>query len=176
MLIALQEGKITEGHTRPLLMLKDRPEEQQTLFKEILYKKVTVRDAESIARRIAQDKIRNRNYLNDPEVIEMEGKLSESLGTRVQIDRKQNGGKITIDFFSRDDLHSIIEVLESNKRKGAQMMLEKHIAEEGGHQVVQGGNEGVASEAQASIAEQQFEPEKKEVDDDEMYSIKNFSL
>lgn len=167
MLVALQEGKISEGHTRPLLMLKDRPEEQQTLFKEIVYKKVTVRDAESIARRIAQDKVRNRNYITDPEVKEMEGKLSESLGTRVQIDKKQTGGKITIDFFSKEDLRTILGLLDSGEKRSAQEMLEKHIQAEG-EQVPQ-----VSSEP---IAEQVFEPKEKDPDDDDMYSIKNFSL
>ena len=38
-LTGLSEGKISEGHTRPLLMLADHPEEQIVLFKEILYKK-----------------------------------------------------------------------------------------------------------------------------------------
>ena len=33
---ALSLGKISEGHTRPILMLADRPEEQIVLFKEIL--------------------------------------------------------------------------------------------------------------------------------------------
>ncbi|HYF12774.1 MAG TPA: ParB/RepB/Spo0J family partition protein, partial [Candidatus Paceibacterota bacterium] len=53
MQIALADGKISEGHSRPLLMLVDRPQEQQTLFREILLKRLTVRDTESIARRIA---------------------------------------------------------------------------------------------------------------------------
>ena len=39
MITALEEGKISEGHTRPLLMLTDRPEEQIVLFKEIITKK-----------------------------------------------------------------------------------------------------------------------------------------
>jgi len=43
---SLSEGKITEGHTRPILMLADHPEEQLVLFKEIVYKKITVREAE----------------------------------------------------------------------------------------------------------------------------------
>src|SRR5665213_2498710 len=34
----LAEGKISEGHTRPLLMLTDRPEEQNTLYREIMLK------------------------------------------------------------------------------------------------------------------------------------------
>jgi ParB family chromosome partitioning protein len=34
---ALSVGKISEGHSRPLLMLIDKPEEQNTLFKEIIF-------------------------------------------------------------------------------------------------------------------------------------------
>ena len=34
---ALSQGKISEGHARPLMMLGDRPEEQGTLFKEIMF-------------------------------------------------------------------------------------------------------------------------------------------
>ena len=34
---ALAEGKITEGHTRPILMLADHPEEQILFFKKILF-------------------------------------------------------------------------------------------------------------------------------------------
>ncbi|MDO8575648.1 MAG: ParB/RepB/Spo0J family partition protein, partial [bacterium] len=40
MINALSEGKMTDGHTRPLLMLTDRPEEQLTLFKEIVLRKI----------------------------------------------------------------------------------------------------------------------------------------
>src|SRR3989344_2641337 len=55
-LTALGEGKLTDGHTRPLLMLADHPEEQMVLFKEIVYKKITVREAERLARKIAYDR------------------------------------------------------------------------------------------------------------------------
>ena len=50
MLDALVAGKITEGHTRPLLMLIDRPAEQMTLFKDITARRLTVREAEAAAR------------------------------------------------------------------------------------------------------------------------------
>ena len=40
---ALSQGKISEGHARPLMMLGDRLEEQMTLFKEIMFRKLTVR-------------------------------------------------------------------------------------------------------------------------------------
>ncbi len=108
---ALADGKITEGHTRPLLMLIDRPEEQQTLFKEIMLKRLTVRDTESIARRIAYDKVRKKEYLYSPDVLAMEKELTEALGTRVAIEQKDKGGKVSIDFMSEEDLRAIFSRL-----------------------------------------------------------------
>jgi ParB family chromosome partitioning protein len=62
---ALSAGKISEGHTRPLMMLSTRPEEQLVLFKEIMFKKISVREAERMARRVAGDKVRKKEYLLD---------------------------------------------------------------------------------------------------------------
>src|SRR3989338_6926937 len=110
---ALSEGKITEGHTRPLLMLSDRAEEQEVLFREIMQKRLTVRDTESIARRIAFDKVRKKEYLYSPEILDMERQLGEALGTRVAIEPKENGGKLSIDFISEDDLQILFAQLAS---------------------------------------------------------------
>ncbi len=108
---ALSDGKISEGHTRPLLMLADRKEEQQVLFKEIVLKRVTVRDAENMARRIAVDRVRKKEYLFSPEVLQMERELSQALGTRVAIEPKENGGKLAIDYTTEDDLRAILNQL-----------------------------------------------------------------
>jgi len=127
---ALSAGKISEGHTRPILMLSDRPEEQSVLFKEIMWKKLTVRDAEKIARKIAFDKVRKREYIQDPEISEIEGKLQETLGTRVHIEKKENGGYITIDFFTNDDLRTILDIIKSKNEGGnPNLMLEKFISQ-----------------------------------------------
>lgn len=114
---ALISGKITEGHARPLMMLKERPDEQNTLFKEIMFKKLTVRDAESIARRIAQDKVRKRTRDYDPEILQMEKELTEQLGTRVHIEPREVGGKITIDFFSDDDLKNLLAFMNTSESR-----------------------------------------------------------
>ncbi|MDQ5955178.1 MAG: ParB family transcriptional regulator, chromosome partitioning protein, partial [Patescibacteria group bacterium] len=116
---ALSDGKITEGHTRPLLMLIDRPEEQNTLFREIMLKRLTVRDSEAIARRIAYDRVRKKEYMYAPEIIEMERELSSLLGTRVAIEAKENGGKLSIDFMSEDDLRTLFAQL-AKKSQAAQ--------------------------------------------------------
>lgn len=101
---ALLKGQISEGHTRPLLMLIDRPQEQMTLFKEMMVRKMTVREAEQIARRIAFEKVRKKDLFMTPEVVEMEEKLAETLGTRVQIEPRERGGRIWIDYFSHEEL------------------------------------------------------------------------
>ena len=116
---ALSEGKINEGHARPLLMLGDRPQEQEVLFREIQLKRLTVRDTESIARRIAYDKVRKKEYLYSPEILDMERELTEALGTRVAIEPKERGGKLSIDFMSEDDLRVLFTALQTRLKEGA---------------------------------------------------------
>lgn len=182
---ALGAGKISEGHTRPLLMLVDRPEEQMTLYKEIIYRKLTVREAEQISRKIAFDKVRKKEYAPDPELTELEEKLSESLGTRVSIERRDNGGKLSIDFFSNEDLQTILDIFNSQKSRGtATTMLDKHIAKVDGETSAAPAGEAAGESkvsampdaiVTADLADDRSKEEKKD-DDEELYSIKNFSL
>lgn len=117
----LMEGRISEGHTRPLLMLIDRPAEQNTLYKEIMVKKLSVRDAEKVARKIAQDKVRKKEFIVDPKIQEFEKRLSEKLGTRVHIEPKENGGQITIDYFTVKDLEGIIASMKKVEQESSMM-------------------------------------------------------
>ena len=114
MLDAISQGKMTEGHSRPLLMLEDHREEQQVLFKEIIYKKITVREAEKIARKIASDRVRKKELMPDPEINELEEQFQAKLGTRVHIDRSELGGQIKIDFFSNEDLRTILNLINQS--------------------------------------------------------------
>lgn len=130
---ALSKGQISEGHTRPLLMLIDRPEEQMTLFKEMLVRKMSVREAEGLARRIAFEKIRKKSAFMSPEVVDMEEKLAETLGTRVHIEPKERGGKISIDYFSHDELLALSLLLrkagEQKTHKGMFDMIREESVE-----------------------------------------------
>ncbi len=107
-LMGLGGGKISEGHTRPLLMLSDRPDDQMTLFEEIIVKKMTVREAEGIARGIAKERVRKQNFVLDPETQNIENKLSDDLGTRVQLEKIGERGKIVINFFSAEELEALL--------------------------------------------------------------------
>lgn len=109
-------GEVSEGHARPLMMLSEKPEEQTTLYKEIIIKKLNVRESERIARHIAHDRARKRTPDLDPEILELENKLTENIGARVQIDFRETGSKVTIDFQSVDDLRSLLSLLEERKR------------------------------------------------------------
>ncbi len=113
---AMKRGEITEGHGRALLMLSGRPEEMQTLFREIVLKKLSVREVERISRKIATDKVRKKEWNIDPELIEIEKQFTDTLGTRVQIMRTDFGGKLTIDYFSQDDLRKILDVIAEGKQ------------------------------------------------------------
>jgi len=174
---ALSAGKISEGHTRPILMLADRPEEQNVLFKEIVFKKMTVRDAEKAARRIAYDRVRKKEYLIDPEIAEMEEKLQESLGTRVHIEKKENGGYITIDFFTNDDLHTILEIIKNNENRNPTEMLDKFISNSQPEQKEVVDQEESSEEENLHLIDDRTEEEVKKTEEDiDLYNIKNFSI
>ncbi len=97
-------GKITEGHTRPLLMLTDYQEEQRTLYHDIINKNLSVREAERISRNIARERTR---LLLDPHTKMLQEKMENVLGTRVFIEKRGPKGKIFIEFFSDEELKSI---------------------------------------------------------------------
>lgn len=123
---ALSKKKITEGHTRPLLMLIDRPQEQMTLFKEMMVRKMTVREAEQIARRIAYEKVRKKDLFMTPEVVDMEESLAETLGTRVQIEPRERGGRIWIDYFSHEELLALsVAIRKAGEQKTHKGMFDK---------------------------------------------------
>jgi ParB family chromosome partitioning protein len=186
MITALEEGKISEGHTRPLLMLADRADEQLVLFKEIMSKKLTVREAESLSRRVATERIRNKGKYLDPAMIEMEKNFTESLGTRVRIEKTKEGGTVTIDFFSPDDLRTLLEKL--NNQRSETLNSKSDLSAEALAKVetlnpkqilnsnteIPSGEVGVATETVAIDDRAPAEVAKEE--NEEIYSLKNFSL
>jgi ParB family chromosome partitioning protein len=114
MLDSLRTADISEGHARTLLMLNDKPEEQDVIFREILLKKLSVREVERIVRKIASDKVRKKNWVGtDAVLIEMEREFTDTLGTRVQISKTDFGGKLTIDYFSDEDLQKLLAIVKS---------------------------------------------------------------
>lgn len=165
---AVVNGQIAEGHTRPLLMLTDRPEEQLTLFKEIIIKRLNVRDTEQIARRVAYDKVRRHSTIVKPEIIEIEEKLTEKYGNRVKVEMKgEDNGRIMIDYTSAEELSRILSMLGQG---GVTSPLDSS-----SDQIDQADNSSLSEDvAVAPVVEE--EAINTESEDDDLYFIKNFSI
>ncbi len=108
----LESGKIEMGHARALLTAKN--DEQVSLAEEIALKKLSVRDVEklvsSFKKRTKKTKI---NPKKDPNTIRLEKELSDSLGSKVDINHSKGGkGKLTISFKSFDHLQGILEKIK----------------------------------------------------------------
>lgn len=180
---ALVQGKISEGHARPLLMLGDRREEQGVLFREIILKKMTVRDAEKISRKIAYDKVRKKERMFDPDIVELEEEAREILGTRVMIENKDKGGKISIDFVDDTDLRRILSALNGRSFKNNldEVLEQSHAELVNDFEAVYNQSPSIAhaTDYNGDGLSDEF-PEDKVVqddkDDDDMYSVKNFTI
>ncbi len=116
---ALEEGKITESHARLLLTIAN-PEKQRALLGEILSRKLTVRETEILTRRILeiplgvfseQKQEVQVSDLGDALEKEIERKLEAIFGTKVEVKKRGNKGKITINFFSDEELEEILKKL-----------------------------------------------------------------
>ena len=110
---AVIDGKLTEGHARALLGLND-PEKILLLYKTVIEKKWTVREVEDKVRDLTQRKSMD-SAAPDPKLMAMESELRIKLGAQVKILRQGQGGKITIDFFSDEELGDIIRKMAQAK-------------------------------------------------------------
>lgn len=184
---ALAERKISEGHTRPILMLSDRPEEQAVLFKEIIIKRLTVRDAEKIARRIAYDKVRKKERAYDPELVEMEENIGEKLHARVHIEKGDIGGKIILDFMSAQEMNRVVELLhevstEPLPIEERESMMETMEADDSktDEPALASAEPDTTNVSSADSIVEQVETEKTKNNDkkkeEDLYDIKNFSV
>ena len=109
---AVQEGKITEGHLRALLPLP--LSEAIRALGEILAKGMSVREAESLARKMVHpthSRRRARAKGNDPDLAGVTAELRSALGTKVEITRGRKGGRIAIQFYSDEDFERLYELL-----------------------------------------------------------------
>jgi ParB family chromosome partitioning protein len=106
MLQALIDGRIMKSHARTLLA-EPVLSRRQAIFNDLLKGGVTVREVEARAGSI---KTRAR-YAKDPNIGALETELREKFGTKVTIEMQNSGGKISIYFYAKEDLKSLVERL-----------------------------------------------------------------
>jgi hypothetical protein len=87
-----------------------------------------VREVERIARKIATEKVRKKHWSDgDPGLQAIEREFTETLGTRVQILRTEYGGRMTIDYFSEEDLRKILETIHRGESINPETKSEKEM-------------------------------------------------
>jgi len=117
---ALDKGTISPGHARALLMLVN-VSDQQVLLRRIVDKGISVREAEEMAGALNRGKkgahtesrtASGSNRRAGPDIRDLEQRLIEKLGTKVEVKGSASKGKIQISYFSADDLERILQILK----------------------------------------------------------------
>ena len=117
---AVERGELSAGHARALLAVTS-PADQQALFDRVVKRGLSVRETEQAAAALGQGKRggggrkRPGGSARDPNVREVEERLVERFGTKVQIRGGPSRGRIEIAYFSADDLERVIELLQGRK-------------------------------------------------------------
>ena len=110
---SISEGKLTAGHGRTLITIPDE-KKQEEIWEKIIDEGLSVRETEKLA--ASEGKTKKRTPLKkkkSPDVLKVEEELKTALGTKISISGTQNKGKIEIEFYSKDDLERLIELLKS---------------------------------------------------------------
>jgi len=115
---ALSAGQLTSGHARAILSVVN-PADQRVLFGRIVGDGISVRDAEKMAGelnggiRAASPAGSGEKQAKDraPELMAMEQRFIDALGTKVSISGGLKRGSIKIDYYSMDDLDRLFSIL-----------------------------------------------------------------
>ena len=113
----LIDEMISAGHARAILAIPDK-DKQASVAMKVFDEKLSVRETEKLVKHIVEPPKKKAekqvNTAEDAIYESLEEKMKGIVGTRVFIHRKKNNkGKIEIEYYSRDELERIIELFES---------------------------------------------------------------
>jgi ParB family chromosome partitioning protein len=116
---ALDQRTLSPGHARALLMLVN-VSDQQVLLRRIIDKGISVREAEEMANGMnrgrkgahAEGRSSGSSKRTGPDIRDLEQRLIEKLGTKVEVKGTSSRGKIQISYFTADDLDRILQILK----------------------------------------------------------------
>lgn len=107
---SLRQREISEGQAKVLLSLPDSAS-QFNLWQKIKTNKLTVRQTEAEARNV---KIKVKGYTRagpDANILALEQQIEAVLGTKVKIDGRLNKGRLTIEYYSVEELNNLVKQL-----------------------------------------------------------------
>ena len=113
----VRDGRLSVGHAKVILGLNGA-EEQKLAAERVLKKSLNVRQTEELVAHLqnrktppAGGKADALPQAKDSHVIDMEGRLQERLGTKVEVRYRQGKGGLLIHFFNDDDLQRVLQIL-----------------------------------------------------------------
>ena len=107
----VNQGELSMGHGRALLGLKNK-RHIPVVAQKVLKEQLNVRQLEKYIQNVNEEVSREtKKQKKDIHVQATESQLREYFGTQVQIKKAKDKGKIEIEFYSDDDLHRILEIL-----------------------------------------------------------------
>lgn len=114
---SLISGQLSAGHARALLSVVN-PADQRVLFGRIVGGGLSVRETEELAgtlnnggRAADTKKKQKKAAKKDPDILAVEQKFLERLGTRCVLNGTLEKGSIEIDYFSRTDLDRLYNLI-----------------------------------------------------------------
>lgn len=109
---ALIRGEITAGHARAILSLQSYSQSKEVL-ESIKRDKLSVRKTEKLVQKLSEQRERViKLYDVDPYIQHLTDELKKTLGTQVRIIDKDGKGRIEIEYYSKDELERLIEMLK----------------------------------------------------------------
>lgn len=111
----VSDGRLTMGHARAIVGIEGAAR-QESLAKKIIRFGLNVRQAEKLATEPEQKSVKT-DKSKDVFTRDAEEKLTRSLHSRVEIDRKKRGGTIRIAFSNEDELIRLFEMLSRQRRR-----------------------------------------------------------
>ena len=111
------DDMITAGHARTLITIED-PDVQYNIATKIFDEKLSVRETEKMVKFLQKPEIKRTKTekINSFIYKDIEEKIKAILGTKVTVDhRSNNKGKISIEYYSNEELERIVYLLESIK-------------------------------------------------------------
>ncbi len=108
---AVAERRITEGHARALLALST-PQSQSAALQTVIRQDLNVRQTEELVRRLSGEKTRlPPKPKQSPEIIALQDRLRERLGTKVSLNQRRKGGTMVINYYSDEELNALVDLI-----------------------------------------------------------------
>ena len=111
------DDMISAGHARTLITIED-PDAQYNIAPKIFDEKLSVRETEKLVKLLQKPEVKKEKVekVNSFIYKDIEEKMKAILGTKVTVDHKSNNkGKISIEYYSNEELERILYLLESIK-------------------------------------------------------------